>query len=92
MLQVDYPSNFVLDMGWYEKVYKIYIIKDFEWSNPVAQYTTQNADKLFDLLTKAVRHIETELRKLSSKERAKSDSRSSEEVRFSSCHFRRGGV
>ncbi len=60
MLQVDYPNNFILDMGWCGKAYIIYIVKDFEWGNPVAWYTTQDTDSLFDLLTKAVKRIEHE--------------------------------
>ena len=50
MLQVVYPNNYFLDMGWYDDIgkYVIYIIKDFESGVPVAKYTasTENNMKL----------------------------------------------
>ena len=58
MLQVEYSNNFILDMGWYQTTYIIYIIQNLEWGDPVARYATQDADNLFELLTKAVKHIE----------------------------------
>lgn len=60
MLQVEYPNNFILDMGWYEDKYIISVIKDFEWSDPVARYATQDAEQLAELLAKAVERIKTE--------------------------------
>ncbi|GGG06043.1 hypothetical protein GCM10010912_58350 [Paenibacillus albidus] len=37
MFKVQYPDNFILDIGWYSGVNKfnIYIIKDFDWDNPI---------------------------------------------------------
>lgn len=66
MLQVEYPNDLVLDMGWYGGEYAIYIVKDFEWDAPFAKYATQDADSLFELLEKAVSRIEGELQKFTS--------------------------
>lgn len=37
MFKVQYPYNYILDIGWYDGVHKfiIYVIKDFDWDNPV---------------------------------------------------------
>lgn len=37
MFKVQYPDNFILDIGWYDGVnnFIIYVIKDFDWDNPV---------------------------------------------------------
>lgn len=64
MLQVEYPNGLILDMGWYENGYIIYIVRDFEWNNPLARFTTRNVDDLSQLLVKAVTRIETVLKKL----------------------------
>ncbi len=62
MLQVEYPNNYILDMGWYEgvKKYIIYIIRDFEWRIPVAKYSAGNERDMIELLEKAVEKIEFE--------------------------------
>ena len=64
MLQVEYQNGFTLDMGWYENEYIIYIIQDFEWGTPMIRYTTQDASDLFELLTKAIKYIEQESKKI----------------------------
>jgi len=58
MLQVEYPNNFLLDMGWYQDRYIIYIIQDFDWEHPVKQYETTDRKQLPDLLIEAVRSVE----------------------------------
>ena len=40
MLQVEYPNGFLLDMGWYQDRYIIFVIHNFDWSHPVEQYET----------------------------------------------------
>lgn len=62
MLQVHYPNNFLLDMGWYggEKQFIIQIIKDDEWGVPVVQYITKKEDRLQELLLQAVNRVEKE--------------------------------
>lgn len=58
MLQVEYPNCFLLDMGWYQDKYIIYVIQGFDWEHPVRQYTTPDRQQLPDLLTEAVRFVE----------------------------------
>lgn len=60
MLQVSYPHHFILDLGWYADIYKIYIIKDYEWGIPVAVFQTKNPDNLTDMLKEAACFAENE--------------------------------
>ncbi len=62
MLQVIYPNNYILDMGWYDSIkkYVIYIIKDYEWGVPVAKYSAETEDDIKMLLQKAIKKIECE--------------------------------
>lgn len=62
MLQVNYPNNYTLDMGWYEGLnkYVIYIIRDSEWGVPVAKYSAANEDDVAFLLQEAVEKINHE--------------------------------
>ena len=60
MLQVEYPNCFLLDMGWYQDRYIIYVIHNFDWANPVQQYETTETNQLPKLLTEAVRLVEKE--------------------------------
>ena len=56
MLQVVYPNNYVLDMGWYDAInrYVIYIVKDFEWGVPVVKYSAETEDNIKALLKEAI--------------------------------------
>ena len=58
ILQVKYPHNFTLDMGWYSDKFIIYVIKDYMWDEPIAEYVTKNTEELSDVLSKAVNVIE----------------------------------
>ena len=60
MLQVEYPNCFLLDMGWYQDRYIIFVIHNFDWSHPVQQYETSETNQLPKLLTEAVRLVEKE--------------------------------
>ena len=60
MLQVEYPNDFLLDMGWYQDRYIIFVIHNFDWSHPVQQYETTETNQLSKLLTEAVRLVEKE--------------------------------
>ena len=62
MLQVEYPNGFLLDMGWYQDRYIIFVIHNFDWSHPVQQYETTETNQLPALLTEAVGLVETESR------------------------------
>ena len=50
MLQVHFPKNYVLDMGWYDGVYRLYIIKDYNWESPFYLYSTEKESELFSAL------------------------------------------
>ena len=58
MLQVEYLSCFLLDMGWYQDRYIISVIQNFDWT--VQQYETAERNQLPTLLTEAVRLAEKE--------------------------------
>ena len=60
MLQVEYPNCFLLDMGWYQDRYIIFVIHNFDWSHPVQQYETTETNQLPALLTEAVGLVEKE--------------------------------
>ncbi|MBE6752783.1 MAG: hypothetical protein E7559_00265 [Ruminococcaceae bacterium] len=62
MLQVRYPHNYTLDMGWYEGdgKYIIYIIKDHEWGVPVVRYSAESEEDMTVLLQQAAERIEHE--------------------------------
>ena len=62
MLQVEYPNCFLLDMGWYQDRYIIFVIHNFDWSHPVQQYETTETNQLPKLLTEAVGLVEKESR------------------------------
>lgn len=50
MLQVHFPMNYVLDMGWYDGVCRLYIIKDNNWESPIYLYSTEQESELFSVL------------------------------------------
>ena len=50
MLQVHFPMNYLLDMGWYDGVYRLYIIKDHNWEDPIYSYSTEKESELFSVL------------------------------------------
>jgi len=58
MLQVEYPNGFLMDVGWYQDRYIIFIIQNFDWEHPVKQYETTDRRQLPNLLTEAVRSVE----------------------------------
>ena len=62
MLQVEYPNGFLLDMGWYQDRYIIFVIHNFDWSHPVQQYETSETNQLPALLMEAVYLVEKESR------------------------------
>jgi hypothetical protein len=42
MLQVVYPKDYMLDVGWYGKSneFLIYIIRNYDWDNPILSTQT----------------------------------------------------
>lgn len=48
MFQVEYPNNYVIDVGWYSGVKKfiIFIIKDYNWEEPILKNFYSNLNSL----------------------------------------------
>ena len=61
MLQVEFPNNYLLDMGWYGKsftlhgVFIIYIIKDFRWDNPIYKEEYRSVTELYEGMKLAIK-------------------------------------
>lgn len=51
MLQVHFPLNYILDMGWYVNTYRIFIIHNQNWSEPLYSYSTDNETELAFVLS-----------------------------------------
>ncbi len=51
LFQVEYDKNYVLDIGWYPSFsplgsFRILIVKDFDWENPVFERVCCTIDEL----------------------------------------------
>ena len=51
LLQVCYDNNYLIDIGWYpefdeEGAFRVYVIKDYQWDNPVVQKSCRNLNLL----------------------------------------------
>ena len=59
MLQVIYPNNHLLDIGWYgsNNGFFIYIIKNSDWQNPIAKFIAKTEDELKLLIPQAIERI-----------------------------------
>ena len=61
ILQVQYPNNIVLDLGWYgENGFILYLIRDYCWEVPVLKIMSRDENKIRPMLQKAINYIETE--------------------------------
>lgn len=62
ILQVAYPNNYILDLGWYgqNRGFVLYIIRDYEWSVPVVKYTFFKSEQIEEILNSAIQRIEKE--------------------------------
>ena len=58
MLQVEYPNQLLLDMGWYRTKYLIQIVQNDDWEHPIKQYRTKEKQQIQVLLGKAVQYME----------------------------------
>ncbi len=60
MLQVEFSNNILLDVGYYNGIFKIYIIKDFNWEETMAQYICKDEkslEKNMNLALNIIRNI-----------------------------------
>ena len=57
VLQVRYPSQLLLDLGWYgrEQLCRLMLIKDFNWEEPVAEWHPVSTEDLREALSEAVK-------------------------------------
>lgn len=54
MLQVNFPNSLILDLGWYDPEFRIYIIKDYDRENPIAVYSVYDEEHLLNALNEAI--------------------------------------
>jgi hypothetical protein len=56
LLQVAYPKNILFDVGFYASgsVFRLYIIKNNDWENPVFKKSTSSLKELLDVIKEAV--------------------------------------
>lgn len=59
LLQVQY-KNYILDAGWYNKKigFKIFIVKDYDFENPISTYQTRIKEDMLYFLRVAIDRIE----------------------------------
>lgn len=58
MLQIEYPKNILLDVGWYPSfdpsgAFQVRIIKKFRWASPEALLIAKSTNELVILIEKA---------------------------------------
>lgn len=54
MLAVDYPHGFFIDAGWYQDLFKIYVIRDYAWDVPENVYEAHNDKEFYEKLLEAI--------------------------------------
>lgn len=55
LLQVAYPKNILLDVGFYSgSVFRVYVIKNNDWENPVFKKSASLLEELLDVIKEAV--------------------------------------
>lgn len=58
LFQVEYPKNYLLDVGWYENydkgIFVIYIIKDCNWEVPISRTEYKNVNELYEGMQKCI--------------------------------------
>lgn len=63
MLQIEFPNNFILDVGWRPSFdingkFFIYLIKNFDWSAPVYYSNAKDLPSLYNQISLAINKIE----------------------------------
>lgn len=59
LLQVQYANNYLLDVGWYgeENGFIIYIIKGYDWENPIRKDGSFNKKIMLSKLDKMINEV-----------------------------------
>ena len=58
MFQAEYPGKILLDVGWYQDRFKIYVISGYDWEHPLAVYECETPAELLNLMRKAKEKIQ----------------------------------
>lgn len=71
MLQVKYPLNYTLDIGWYGDVkcegkFVLQLIKNCDWDNPIYKKATMDLNRLEKYLQECIDLVEKLIKKGSS--------------------------
>lgn len=53
MFQAEYPDNLLLDAGYYQDRFKIYVIAEYDWEHPLAVYECNTPDELLKTMNTA---------------------------------------
>lgn len=54
---MQYPDDLLLDVGYYEKEYKIFVIKNLNWEEPTMVCVADNFNNLLCNLQKVINAI-----------------------------------
>lgn len=62
LFQVNYADKYLIDIGWYpsfsiEGCFKVMIIKDFDWFNPVKEKETRDIEELISVVKEYVKFV-----------------------------------
>ena len=55
MFQEEYPEGVLLDAGYYQDRFKIYVISGYDWEHPLAVYECKTPEKLLKFMQTAVK-------------------------------------
>ncbi len=63
LLQIEYPDGYLIDVGWYPEFditghFKIMLIKDFNWDQPVKDITCKDLVELIKNIQKIIDEID----------------------------------
>ena len=57
MFQAEYPGRILLDVGWYQDRFKIYVISGYDWEHPLAAYECETPAELLKFMQTAVKEF-----------------------------------
>ncbi|EAG9432000.1 hypothetical protein DB724_02705 [Listeria monocytogenes] len=57
ILQVQYPDDLLLDVGFYGKQYKIFVIKNLNWEEPIVVCTAADFNDMLRKLQKVINEL-----------------------------------
>ncbi len=57
MFQAEYPGGILLDVGYYQDRFKIYLIFEYDWEHPLAVYECESPEELLKFMQTAVKEF-----------------------------------